>query len=691
MSGISLGADCLSTYEEGIKREWIIGNGLGGYASSTVIGVSTRTYHGLLVAAPENSPGRFVLLSSFDEEISTDEDIYKLAVHKYPGTISPTGFNYLSEYTQNPFPLWVYQPGDFTVKKKIFLVHNSNMTCVLYDIESKKEEALLKIFPLVNSRDFHYTARSGYLSFSQKTDSSGVKLESSNGFTFYLSSNLEYHSDPRWYYNLEYDAEKQRGLNSQEDNFNPGYFESKLKSGTSRFFIAASTEDISSLNLRKVDELYKRTVNRQNLLVLNSRLRDPFALKLLRATDTFTVKNTFSGENTVIAGYHWYSDWGRDTMISLTGLFLIPYRHEEARSVLMNFARYCRKGLIPNTFPAFGGEPVYNTVDASLWFIHAVSRYFAYTSNFLFLADIWDTIEAIIDNYRKGTDFGIGMDSDHLIQQGPQLTWMDAKIGEWAVTPRAGKACEINALWYNALKIASSLGTLLGKEVFLYEMLADGVASNFENTFWNSETNCLFDLIYRDEVGNEVKDPAIRPNQIFAVALPNTMLPPDKEKAIVDRVEKDLLTPFGLRSLSCDHPLYKGQYHGDALTRDTAYHNGTAWPWLLGAYVRAYRKVHNYSEKSLEDMKALLEGFNTHLESAGLGTVSEVFNGDYPHSPGGCIAQAWSVAEILRAYVEDVLEIRPLLSTISPALLNVISPELDIMSFSSMNINERTT
>jgi predicted glycogen debranching enzyme len=606
MSGVRFGANFLSSYEEGIKREWIVGNGLGGYASSTVIGASTRTYHGLLVAAPENSPGRFLLLSSLDEEISINDEIYQLATHKYPNTISPTGFNYLSEYIQDPFPLWIYNPGDFTVKKKVFMVHNSNMTCVLYDIESIKEGALLRIFPLVNSRDLHYTTRSGYLSFSQKANPAGVEMESSNGFTFSLTSNLEYHSDPRWYYNLEYDAEKQRGLNSQEDNFNPGYFESKLESGNTRFFIAASTDDISSLNLRKVNELYKRGVNRQNLLALNSRLTDPFALKLLRATDTFIVKNPSSGENTVIAGYHWYSDWGRDTMISLTGLFLIPYRHEEARSVLMNFARNCRKGLIPNTFPAFGGDPVYNTVDASLWFIHAVSRYFAYTSNFLFLADIWDTIEDIIDNYRKGTDFGIGMDSDHLIRQGPQLTWMDAKIGEWAVTPRSGKACEINALWYNALRIAGSLGTLLGKDVSVYEMLADGVASNFENTFWNPETNCLFDLIYQDENGNEVKDPAIRPNQIFAVALPNTMLPPDKEKAIVDRVEKDLLIPFGLRTLSTDHPLYKGQYHGDAFTRDTAYHNGTAWPWLLGAYVRAYRKVHSYSEKSLEDMRALL-------------------------------------------------------------------------------------
>ena len=383
MSGIRLGADVLSTYEEGIKREWITGNGLGGYASSTVIGAGTRTYHGLLVAAPENSPGRFLLLSSLDEEISINEEIYKLAAHKYPDTVSPAGFNYLTEFIHTPFPLWVYQPGDFTVKKKVFMVHNSNTTCVLYDIESRKEGALLRIFPLVNSRDFHFTSRSGYLSFSQKADPEGVHLESSNGFTFSLSSNLEYHSDPKWYYNLEYDVEKRRGLNFQEDNFNPGYFESKLKIGTSHFFIAASTGDISSLTLEQVDELYTKEINRQNLLALNSKLTEPFALKLLKGTDSFVVKNPSSGENTVIAGYHWYSDWGRDTMISLPGLLLIPRRFPEARSVLNNFSKYCRRGLIPNTFPAFGGEPVYNTVDASLWFIHAVSRYLAYTKDLL--------------------------------------------------------------------------------------------------------------------------------------------------------------------------------------------------------------------------------------------------------------------------------------------------------------------
>ncbi|AKB53872.1 MULTISPECIES: amylo-alpha-1,6-glucosidase [Methanosarcina] len=659
MSGIRFGVDSFSTYEEGIKKEWIVGNGLGGYASSTVIGAGTRTYHGLLVAVPENSQGRFVLLSSLDEEISINKEVYRLSTHKYPDTVFPSGFSYLSKFILVPFPLWVYQPGDFTIKKKVFMIHNSNTTCILYDIRSRREGALLRISPLVNSRNFHHTVRSGELSFTQKANPSGVKLESSNGFTFLLSSNLQYHSDPKWYYNFEYDTEKQRGLNFQEDNFNPGYFESKLKLGTSHFFIAASTEDISSLTLEQVEEFYTRETYRQNLLAFNSRLTEPFALKLLRATDPFIVKNPSSGESTVIAGYHWFSDWGRDTMISMPGLLLIPRRFEEAKFILKNFSKNCNKGLIPNAFLALGGEPIYNTVDASLWFIHTVGRYFAYTKDFLFLSDVWDTVESIIENYRKGTDFGIGMDSDYLIRQGPQLTWMDAKIGEKAVTPRAGKACEINALWYNALKTASNLGTQLGKNISSYETLAAGVASNFESVFWNPETNCLFDLVSKDKAGNEVKDPAIRPNQIFAVALPYTSLSPKKEKAIVDRVEKDLLTPFGLRTLSSDHPVYKGRYQGDAAARDAAYHNGTVWPWLLGAYVKAYRKVHNYSKESLEDMRALLMGFDTHLETAGIGTISEVFDGDYPYTPGGCIAQAWSVAEILRAYVEDVLGIKP--------------------------------
>ena len=439
MSGIRLGVESFSTYEDGIKKEWIIGNGLGGYASSTVIGAGTRTYHGLLVAAPENSPGRVLLLSSLDEEISINEEVYRLATHKYPGTVSPEGFNYLSKFILAPFPMWVYQPDVFTVKKKVFMVHNSNTTCILYDIRSRKEGALLRIFPLTNSRSFHQTTRSRDLSFSQKADPAGVKLESSNGFTLSLSSNLQYHRDPMWYYNFEYDAEKQRGLPFQEDNFNPGYFEGRLKLGTSRFFIAASTGDISSFTLEQVEELYTREVYRQNLLAFNSRLTEPFALKLLRATDTFIVKNPSTGENTVIAGYPWFSDWGRDSMISLPGLTLVPHRFEAAKSILKNFSRNCRKGLIPNTYPAFGGEPVYNTVDASLWFIHALGTIFRIYKGLSVSLGYWETVEYIIDNYSKGTDFGIGMDSDYLIRQGPQLTWMDAKIENGQLLQEQGK------------------------------------------------------------------------------------------------------------------------------------------------------------------------------------------------------------------------------------------------------------
>ena len=662
MSGIWLGADSFSSYESGIEKEWFVGNGLGGYASSTVIGAASRTYHGMLVAAPRGASGRFLLLSSLDEELSCGEGVFRLAAHKYPGTVHPEGFSYLEKFSLAPFPVWVYRAGDFILKKKVFMVYGKNTTVVLYEIKCGREEGRLKIYPLVNARSFHATTRSGDLDFFQEKGANGLRLESSNGFVFWIKSNLDYHSDPKWYYNFEYEAELKRGLAFQEDNFSPGFFETEVKKGTSRFFVASSTEDISSLSLEDAEELHTRAVYRQNLLAYNSMLSEPFALKLLRATDPFIVKHPATGEKTVIAGYPWFSDWGRDAMIALPGLALVPRRFEDARSILANFSRNCRRGLIPNSFPALGGEAVYNTVDASLWFIQALGRYFAYTKDLVFLSDVWGTVENVIKYYSKGTDFGIGMDSDFLIRQGPQLTWMDAKVDSRAVTPRAGKACEINALWYNALKIASELGELLEMDTASYESMAEGAASNFEALFWNPETNCLFDTVSTDrtdDAGNPLKDPAIRPNQILAVALPHTMLSPYKEKAIVDRVEQDLLTPFGLRTLSRDHPDYTGHYHGDPKSRDRAYHNGTVWSWLLGAYVKAYRKVHNYSKESLEDMRSLLLGFDKHLEEAGIGSISEVFDGDFPYTPGGCPAQAWSVAEILRAYVEDVLGTKP--------------------------------
>lgn len=694
INAIRLGIDSFSSYEAGIKKEWVIGNGLGGYASSTVIGAGTRTYHGLLVAAPVDSPGRVLVLSSLDEELSEKEnspkdETYRLATHKYPGTIYPRGFNYIKSFSLDPFPEWIFQTKDFSVKKKVFMVYGKNTTIVLYEVNCLKEKGFLRIYPLVNARSFHGTTSSHDISFSQKSERNGIRIKSSNGFVFRLLSNLRYHPKPYWYYNFEYDMEKQRGLAFQEDNFNPGYFESQLSQGVSHFFVAASTEDslesssiacssienastacsflesastacfslenISSINQEIAEELYSRAVSRQNLLAFNSRLSDPFALKLLRAADAFIVKQPVTGDKTVIAGYPWFSDWGRDSLISLPGLTLVTRRFEDARAILKNFARYCRNGLIPNSFPVFGGEAIYNTVDASLWYIHALGRYFAYTKDIAFLSDAWSTVENILENYQKGTDFGIGMDSDCLIFQGPQLTWMDV------VTLREGKACEINSLWYNALKTASQIGTILKKDVTLYETLATRAVSSFEELFWNPEKNCLFDTVSMDKAGNLVRDPAIRPNQIFAVSLPFTFLPPNKEKAIVERVEQDLLTPFGLRTLSKEDRDYIERYLGDPRTRNLAYHNGTVWPWLIGSYVKAYLKVHKNSEESLENMRTLLKNFDTNLESkgGGIGTISEVFDGDDPYNSGGSIAQAWSVAEVLRAYVEDVLGIKP--------------------------------
>lgn len=672
MSGNRLGSEAFSNYEKGIEKEWLVGNGLGGYASSSIIGANSRTYHGLLVAGFREPLGRTLLFSSLDEDLSQEKEVFHLAAHRYPGTVYPTGFQYLEKFTLAPFPAWTFQAGAFTVKKKLFLVHGKNTTILLYEIkdrrcENAREErkggesprSRIRLNPLVNARSFHRTTRSKDLTFSEKPLKNGVKLESSNGFSFMLFSSLDFHPDPKWYYDFEYDMERKRGLSFQEDNYIPGFFETELKAGTLRFFVAASTEDISSLSLEKAEDLYTKAVYRKNLLAFNSKLSDPFALSLLRATDPFIVRRPAIDRKTVIAGYPWFSDWGRDAMIALPGLCLIPRRFEDAKAILATFAAYSKNGLIPNRFPDFDVEPDYNTVDASLWFVHALGRYYAYTKDVEFLKEVWKSLEAVIEHYRKGTDFGIKMDSDCLIRQGPQLTWMDAKIGDLVVTPRAGKTCEINALWYNALKTASTLGKLLGKDSDVFDSLAKKAAENFEDLFWNPEENCLFDCVFEDEEGRLIKDPAIRPNQVLAVSLPHTMLPSEKEKAIVDRVERELLTPFGLRTLSRAHPDYRGRYHDGPEERDLAYHNGTVWPWLLGPFVSAYMKVNNYSKKSREDMRALLLGFDKHLEEAGVGSISEVFDGDFPYTPGGCIAQAWSISEVLRAYVEDVLGTKP--------------------------------
>jgi predicted glycogen debranching enzyme len=644
---------------KGTDREWIITNGLGGYASSTVRGMNTRKYHGLLVAAITPPVYRRVMLSSLDEEIQVGNRTYQLAVHQYTGAVHPQGHRYLQNFSAEPFPTFRYLTEDISIIKKIMMVHEENTTIVRYDISNPGSDSIIfRVFPLVNNRNIHELTTSKEMRLEQQAHETGTAL--SNGQDgLYMDSNIPFIPQAYWYYDLLYEADMSRGYPYREDNFNPGYFEIDIGKGESSFFIVASTSSIS-LEMDDIDRILYSEMQRRSKLTEKQAYDDGLVNRLIAAGESFIVRRQSTGSRSIIAGYHWYADWGRDSMISLTGLTLVTGRFDDARSILTTFASSCSEGLIPNFFPDDPSyPPVYNTVDASLWFIHALGKYLDYTGDLDFIKSMWGTVEDIIGYYRKGTKYGIGMDEDGLIFQGGQLTWMDAKVGDREITPRKGKTCEINALWYNALMHASSMGEQLGRDTSGFLRIAELAKESFVEKFWNKDRSCLYDCIPGPEgSGNEkpawIKDASVRPNQILAVSLPFTMLPLQLEKTIVEVVRKELLTPYGLRTLSPSDPGYIGRYQGNTESRDAAYHNGTVWPWLMGPYITAYIKVNGSSEKSRRDMQVLLEGLRGHLDEAGIGTVSEVFDGNTPHRPGGCISQAWSVAEIMRACVEDI-------------------------------------
>ena len=639
----------------GTEKEWIITNGLGGYASSTSIGMNTRKYHGLLVASMDPPVERKVLLSSLDEELVIGDEFHKLAVHRYPDAIYPHGDDFLEKFTAHPFPTFKYIVKGISVRKQVMMVHGENTTIVKYDINVPSEtECVLRILPLVNNRSIHHLTTATGISITQESVEKGTKL-SSGGRYFNIISDIPYKADEHWYYNLEYEVELERGYPYREDNFNPGYFELKIEGTNTSCFVIASTEPDIRWDSQKVEEVYEDEMKRHNSLMNKAVNNDTFLQKLMIAGDSFIVDRKSTGSRSVIAGYHWFGDWGRDTMISLPGLTLVTGRFDDARSILSTFAANCKNGLIPNNFPENAKDsPIYNTVDASLWFVHAVGKYLDHTDDIEFVKKLWPTVESILQNYQDGTVFGIRMDDDGLIEHGGQLTWMDAKIRDREITPRSGKTCEINALWYNALMYATKIGIRLGVDVSGYQDISEIAGYSFRDKFWNEEQGCLYDII-SGSTDNEWKDASIRPNQIFAISLPYTIVTEYMEKGILDTVTEELLTPCGLRTLSPDDSRYIGHYRGNTEQRDIAYHNGTVWPWLLGPYITAYRKV-NKGMPGLEDrLRSILQGIETHMDDAGLGTISEVFDGDSPHSPGGCISQAWSVAEIMRSYVDDIL------------------------------------
>ena len=647
--------------EAAFRREWLETNGLGGFASSTIVGLNTRRYHGLLVAATKPPVGRLVLLSKLEEALLIDGRRFNLSLNRYPGVIHPQGFHYLKQFRLDPFPVFTYEIEGIEIKKSVFMIHGENSTVIHYELRKNNRPEVpknlrLEIHPLIAFRDYHGTTHeNGAIDPAVQERSGLASVTPYQGLpSLHLAHNAIGLQDTcDWYRNFEYDAERERGLDYSEDLFSPFAlcFDLRLRRQAS---IIASTEE---RDVAQVAEYRWAETSRRREARAASPIEDSFAQSLAAACDQYLVSR--GNEKTVIAGYPWFGDWGRDTMIALPGLTLPTGKYEVARSILRTFAKHVDQGMLPNRFPDAGETPEYNTVDAALWFFEAARAYLSYTGDLEFVRDeLYPVFVDIISWHARGTRYGIKVDDSGLLASGElgiQLTWMDARVGDWVVTPRRGKPVEIQALWYNALCIMEDLASRFGNQAARkgYRHMAAVAQWSFNRLFWNEKLGCLYDV-----VNGGPPDPSIRPNQIFAVSLPHSMLRQDRARRVVEKVEEHLLTPFGLRSLAPSDPQYRGSYTGGPTERDGAYHQGTVWPWLLGPFITAYVKVNGRSEEARHQAQAWLSSLESHLAEAGLGHVSEIFEGDAPHRPCGCIAQAWSVAEILRVYVEDVRGLR---------------------------------
>ena len=645
-----------------LRREWLETNGLGGFASSTIVGLNTRRYHGLLVAATHPPVGRLVMLSKLEETLWIDGQSFHLSSNRYPDLVHPQGYRFLKQFRLDPFPVFTYEVEGFEIVKSVFMIQGENSTVIQYELtkptrgKAAKGAALI-VNPLIAFRDYHAT--------TQQNDTLNPAVDGQPGMvwvspyyglpTLYLAHNAtEVQAAGDWYRNFQYDAERDRGLDFREDLFHPCSLHFEFGANRQASLIA-STE---SCDIARVPEYRQAELARRQTTAAASPVDDNFACTLSAASDQYIVAR--GDLKTVIAGYHWFGDWGRDTMIALPGLTLPTGKHEVAHDILRTFVRCVDRGMLPNRFPDAGEPPEYNTVDATLWFFEAARSYLAYTSDFEFVRkELYSVLADIIAWHVRGTRYGIKVDAAGLIQcgePGVQLTWMDAKIGEWVVTPRRGRPVEIQALWYNALRIMEDLARTFGDESGQkrYRTMAALAHWSFNRLFWNDPGGYLYDVI-----DDTVRDASIRPNQIFAVSLPHSMLSPERAESVVACVQEHLLTPYGLRSLAPADPQYRGSYTGDPLSRDGAYHQGTVWAWLMGPFLSAYVKVNGDRPAARDQASEWLARLQDHLSDAGLGHISEIFDGDAPHRPVGCIAQAWSVAEVLRAYVEDVRGLRP--------------------------------
>ncbi len=660
-----------SSWDRGIEREWLLTNGIGGSASSTIIGGNSRRYHGLLIAALEPPVKRHLILSQLHETISISGREYALQSFS-TGSYIRKGFLNQQSFELDPLPQFTYSIGDVLVEKTVSMVYGENTVVVMYRLRTGTEALTMKIAPLVNFRDYHGDSSRYHMRFSQKAcgDHTLIKpYELGLDILIGCPGGKYEAANDCWFEGMYYAVEQERGLQAYEDHYIPGEF--CFEAGPERdvsFFIVCTVigsiqenqangtdyDRYSELCAKYLQYSYgKSSIEAEKLRLqkLTEGCRNEFHRSLTISADQFIAYRRSTGSKTILAGYPWFTDWGRDAMISLSGLTLSTGRYKDAADILSTFSEYIKYGLIPNMFPDRGGDPGYNTVDAALWYFDAVYRYVQKTGDIELVRDrLYASMLQIFNAYRNGTLHDIHMDDDFLISAGnkdTQLTWMDAKTGDTVFTPRHGKAVEINALWYNALKIMEEISFKLGYDAQEYGTLANNVKKSFARVFWYEDEKYLYDV-----VNESYKDDSVRPNQIFAAGLTYPVIDGTMARCVVEKVWRELYTAYGLRSLSPHSNSYKGQCTGDRYTRDSAYHQGTVWTWPIGHFITAFSRTFGKVPEYADMPTLFLKPFEDHLCHACLGSISEIFDGDEPLFPRGCCAQAWSVAEVLRAYSE---------------------------------------
>lgn len=663
MKAYHLNKDALTPMSVGVQKEWVLTNGIGGYAGSSVTGAHARKHHGYLIASLHPPVERFVILSKINECLIRSSEKIDFTVEQYLADDGSTayrkGIEYLNSFTYDGLVHFTTKAPEFTMTKTLAFEHGKNTISISYDIQNDGESATLVLTPLFNYRVHHEASTIDTLKFDTTYEQPEIRLvpQQNKDVTIRLFTDDGTVVPCKEKYTTGMQLQKELDVESDalDDNYTPYQIEFPLDAGCrKKISIICTIEDTyekdafatAAAEMARFDALEKK-----------AGYHDELAETLTIAADHFLAYRQSTGLMTVLAGLPWFTDWGRDTMIALTGLTLATGRYQDARDILTTFARYVHHGMVPNMFPDEGTAPLYNTADASMWYFYAVGKYLDYTGtpeDYAFVQEtIYPKLKEIIAAYEHGTDFSIYMEEDGLIHAGSgldQVTWMDVRVGDWVATPRHGKPVEINALWYHALCLMEEWATRFGEDGSHYAALAAHAKESFTKEFWNEKDGCLYDVVDGLE-----GDATLRPNQIYAVSLPHRMLDADKEKKIVDKVYEKLYAKTGLRSLSPDDKEYHPTYEGCLDKRDHAYHQGTSWGFLLGGFLTAYVHVYGTSKEVITQVDAMLDATREQFYHGCIGSIAEIFDGDEPHTSRGCYAQAWSVGEILRAYTEDIL------------------------------------